>query len=246
MAVPRRLVAFAVLSVLLAVSTALPAQEQGKGAALVVRVLTPKFLTIDETMAVVQPLLSDQGSVLIQTRPRSLTVKDREAVVERIARAVEAVDLPPRGLGLSVSFLRAGPGNGAGKASQETAQMTEVGERLKKLFNFGSYTVLETVSFIGVEGNSAGFPLGKDFRLDFHIHRSPDTATVRLKDLVLSRQQQEGKKPEWKDLIRTSINLPVGEPFVLGVGRDESARGALFLVFVASSARPGPGIVGVR
>ena len=246
----RRPVAFAVLSLLLAVTTALPAEDQGKAASLVVRVLTPRYRTIDETMAVVQPLLSDQGSILIQTRPFSLTVKDREPVVERIAKAMEEADLPPRGLGLSVSLLRAGPGTGPargpGIARQATTQVAEVGERLKRLFSLESYAVLESVNFTGIEGNNAGFPMGRDFRLDFHILRSPDSATVRLKDLVLSRQQEGGKKADWKDLIRTSINLPVGQPFVLGVGRDESAKGALFLVFVATNSRPGPGIVGVR
>lgn len=242
----RRLVALVVLSVLLAVARAVPAQEQGRKGGLVVRVLTPKFRTIEEMMTVVQPLLSDEGSILIQTRPLSLTVKDRESVVERIAKAVEAADLPPRALGLSVSLLRAGPGHGSEKWRKETPQMAVVGERLKKLFGFESYTVIESVNFLGVEGNGAGFPMGRSFRLDFRLDRSFGNSTVRLKDLVLSRLREEGKKPGWKDLLRTSINVPIGEPFVLGVGKDESARGALFLVFVASDVRPGPGIVGVR
>jgi len=242
----RRLVALVVLSVLLAVARAVPAQEQGRKGGLVVRVLTPKFRTIEEMMTVVQPLLSDEGSILIQTRPLSLTVKDRESVVERIAKAVEAADLPPRALGLSVSLLRAGPGHGSEKGRKETPQMAVVGERLKKLFGFESYTVIESVNFLGVEGNGAGFPMGRSFRLDFRLDRSIGNSTVRLKDLVLSRLREEGKKPGWKDLLRTSINVPLGEPFVLGVGKDESATGALFLVFVASDVRPGPGIVGVR
>jgi hypothetical protein len=242
----RRLVVLVVLSVLLAVARAVPAQEQGRKGGLVVRVLTPKFRTIEEMMTVVQPLLSDEGSILIQTRPLSLTVKDRESVVERIAKAVEAADLPPRALGLSVSLLRAGPGHGSEKGRKETPQMAVVGERLKKLFGFESYTVIESVNFLGVEGNGAGFPMGRSFRLDFRLDRSFGNSTVRLKDLVLSRLREEGKKPGWKDLLRTSINVPIGEPFVLGVGKDESATGALFLVFVASDVRPGPGIVGVR
>ena len=88
--------------------------------------------------------------------------------------------------------------------------------------------------------------MGKDYRLDFRLDRSSDGNAVRLKDVVLSRQRGEGSRPAWRDLLRTSINIPQGQPFVLGVGRDESARGALFLVFVASDASPGPGIVGVR
>lgn len=124
--------------------------------------------------------------------------------------------------------------------------MAGVGEHLKKLFSFESYMVVESVDFLGIEGNSAGFSMGKEFRLDFRLARSLDSSTARLKDVVLSRQREEGKKPGWKNLLRTSINVPMGQPFVLGVGKDESATGALFLVFVASDAPPGPGIGGVR
>jgi hypothetical protein len=240
----RRIVALAVLSVLLAVTRPLPGQGQGE--TLVVRVLTPRYRTIEEMMAVVQPLLSDEGSILIQSRPRSLTVKDRESTIERIAKAVAAADLPPRALGLSVSLIRAGPGHGSENRGKGPPQMAIVGERLKKLFSFESYTVIESVNFLGIEGDGAGFPMGKDFRLDFRLDRSLDNSTARLKDLVLSRLREEGKRTGWKDLLRTSINVPIGEPFVLGVGRDESATGALFLVFVASQRVPGPGIVGVR
>ena len=242
----RRLVAFVVLSVLALASGALPAQEPAASGPLVVRVLSPKFRNLEETLAVVQPLLSDEGSVLLQTRSKTLTVKDREAVVEKIARALESADLPPRAISLSVTLLRAGPGPAAVPGKTETAQIAGVGERLKKLFSFESYSVLESVNFVGVEGAAAGFALGREYRLDFKLERSLDETTARLKDLVLSRQREERSKPAWKDLLRTSINVPLGQPFVLGVGRDESAKGALFLVFVASGRRPGPGIVGDR
>jgi hypothetical protein len=66
-----------------------------------------------------------------------------------------------------------------------------------------------------------------------------------VKDLVLSRQREEGKKLVWKDLLRTSLNVTIGQPFVLGIGMDESASGALFLVFHTSTPR-GPGIGGLR
>jgi hypothetical protein len=243
----RRLVALVLLSALAAGAVPLLAQEPARGG-LVVRVLTPRFRTVEEMLSVVQPLLSDEGSVLIQTRSKSLTVKDRESVIERISLAVNAADVPPRILALSVTLLRAGPGGAAGpaKGSPEAPYMNGIGERLKKLFSFESYSVLESVSFQGTEGSAAGFAMGRDYRLDFRLDRSLDNTTFRLKDVVLSRQRTGGSRPGWTDLLRTAINVPPGQPFVLGVGRDESAKGALFLVFIATDASPGPGIVGVR
>lgn len=241
----RRLVALVLLSVL-AVPGGLLAQEPGKGGPLVVRVLTPKYRTVEETLALVQPLLSDEGSVLFQTRTRTLTVKDRASVIDKISRALDAVDLPPRPLTITVTLLRAGPGQGAPKGPAETPPIANVGERLKKLFSFESYAVLDSVNFLGVEGTAAGFAMGREYRLDFRLDRMIDNGTARLRDLVLSRQREEGSRGASRDLLRTSINIPIGQPFVLGVGRDESAKGALFLVFVAADATPGPGIGGVR
>ena len=62
------------------------------------------------------------------------------------------------------------------------------------------------------------------------------TATVvRLRNLVLARVRRDEKGRETvRDVARTSINLKMREPFVLGVGREEGGSAALFLVLSAS------------
>jgi hypothetical protein len=235
--------AFAVLATL---SGGLAGQEARKNGQQSVRVFSPSYRTQEELVGLIQPLLSEDGSIMIQPRTRSITVKDRPAVLDHIAKVVAAADLPPRALELSVTLLRAGSGRIVGEPAQKTQEMATVRDRLKKLFSFDSYSILESVSFVGIEGNSAGFPMGKDFRLDFRLGRSTDDSIAKVADLVLSRLREENGKPEWKDVLRTSINVAIGQPFVLGVGKDEAARGALFLVFQASPVPPGPGIGGVR
>ena len=211
----------------------------GQGPGLVVQVFNLKFRTMDEATAVVRPLLSPEGSILILPSSRSLTVKDTPASVERVGRALAAADLPPRALFFSVSLLQGSSGLTPGVVVRDAAEVVAAGERLKKMFNLGGYVVLDSVQVQGVEGDSVGFAIAKDYRLDFRLERSNDAAVARLKDLVLSRRREEGSKKVFRDVLRTSINVSRGQPFVLGVGRDETATGAIFLLFVVREVPPG-------
>jgi hypothetical protein len=226
------------LLALVATLAAVP-EAEGQGSGLVVQVFTVKFRTMDEASSLIRPLLSPEGSVLILPSRRSLTVKDTPASVERVARALAAADLPPRSLSFSVSILQGGSGMMPGVVVRDAAEVEAAGERLKRMFNLGGYVVLDSVQVQGVEGDAVGFAIAKDYRLDFRLERSSDAAVARLKDLVLSRRREEGNKKVFRDVLRTSINVSRGQPFVLGVGRDETATGALFLLFIVRDVPAG-------
>lgn len=241
-------VAAAALGLLLAASAA-PLSADGPGSPVVVKVFTVKFRRAEDAVALVRPLLSDDGSVLLQSRRNTLTVRDVAPAVERTAQALATFDVPPRPLSISVTLLKASPEPEApGAGSSIPPEIRRAGDRLRRLFKFGSLRALDTVVVEGTEGDSVGYAVGADFRLEFLLDPSADAGVARLRSLALSRLRRDGAREVWRDLVRTSIVVPIGQPYVLGVGRDESATSALFLVFLASSraAAPGPGIAGVR
>lgn len=249
-AVAARRLAAAVLGLVLGlVLAAPPALGDGPGAPVVVKVFTVKFRRAEDAVALVRPLLSEDGSVLLQSRRNTLTVRDVAPAVERTAQALASFDVPPRPLSISVTLLKASPEpEPPGVPSSIPSEIRRAGDRLRRLFKFGSLHALDTVVVEGNEGDSVGYAVGADFRLEFLLDPSADAGVARLKGLALSRLRREGAREVWRDLVRTSIVVPIGQPYVLGVGRDESAASALFLVFLASSraAAPGPGIAGVR
>lgn len=269
---PRRLrkprtALLAAAAVLLAVAFALPAPAEPRAAqrpgpsgaagnaspapspeASVVRVFTLQHRRADEAAAILRPLLTDAGSVLLQPKLNTITVRDRARAVENAARAIAAFDQPPRALSIAVTLLKATT-EGTGREAPPrpvSEEIRGVGERLKRLFNLTSYAPLDTVVVQGIEGNSVAYVVGREFRLEFLLEPGTDDSIVRLKNLALSRQRTEGGREVSRDLLRTTINIPLHQPYVLGIGKDESASGALFLVFVASPREPGPGILGVR
>lgn len=238
-----------VLLAALAAAAPLPAAPTPTPDATVMRVFRMKYRRAEDAALLVRPLLTDSGQVVLQPKPNVLTVRDTGAAVERVAAAIRAYDLAPRAVTLSVTLLRASPEGRADGAPPEAAEdIRGVGRRLRELFNFKSFTRLDSVLVQGVEGDDVAYVVGGSYRLEFRVDPTGDDPVVRMKGLALDRIRHDNFGRESRHpILRTSINVPVRQPYVLGVGRDEPATGALFLVFEAEFGVVGPGVsAGVR
>lgn len=211
---------------------------------VVVRVFTLKHRAADEALQLVRPLLSDAGSVMLEPKANELTVRDTSTSVERAAQAIAAYDVPMRGVDVAVTLLKATSDPKAGPSMTDaSAEIRGIGESLKKLFNVTGFTRLDSVVVRGVEGQRVAYVIGGSYRLQFVLDPSRDGKTLQFRDLSLERVRREGGKETRGEILRTSINVSMGRPHILGVGKDEAARDALFLVFFPEWARPGPGIL---
>jgi len=211
----------------------------------VVKVFTLRFRKVEDALAVLRPLLSDSRavSVVLETNLNSLTVRGTPARIEQITQAVAAFDVPLRAIDVAVTLLRS-PAEKAGSA--ETADVSEeirgIGERLKRLFNVTDFTRLDSVIVQGVEGQRMKYSMRGGYGLEFLLEPSRDGAQVQLRDLSLERVRREAGREVRGEILRTSINVNLGQPYILGVGRDESAPDKLFVVISANWRQPGPGI----
>lgn len=247
----RRTAALSLLALALlappAPAAALPAAPTATPSILV-RVFTLRYRRADEAALLVGPFLTESGSVIVQSKLNTLTVRDVSSSVARAAQAIASYDLPPRAVSISVTLLKASSEAGAVPPRREVSEeIRGVGKRLKELFNFTGYAPLDSVVVQGIEGDSVAYQIGGQYRLEFLLDQTGDEKLVRLKNLSLERVRREPSGNETRgEILRTSINVQASQPYILGVGRDESASGALFLVFYASFKGPGPGIAGVR
>jgi hypothetical protein len=218
---------------------------------VVVRVFALKYRAPEDAVAVVRPVLTEGGSVIVQPKGNVLTVRDSADAVERAARSIAAWDVPPRAIDLRITLLRAAvdplPGPGIAPMASPEGDSEGIGDRLRQLFRFTSYSRLDTVLVKGSEGQTVASVLGGDYRIEFQIEGTDDLRQVRLKGLAFERIRQvagPGIAGGRGDILRTTLNLPLGQPFILAVGRDEAAAGALVLVFRGTWRVPGPGIGG--
>ena len=235
-------------ALLLALSVALPCAVRADDPPQVIRVFTLKYKKADEVALLVRPLLTDSGSLVLQPKLNTLTVRDTSSAVERTAEAIASYDLPPRGVEIAVTLLKSSSEQKkTGEKRAVSDVIAGVGEQLKKRFNFTDYERLDSVVVQGTEGDKVGYVIGGEYRLEFLIESSTDDKVIRLKSLTLERLRRDAKGAETRrEILRTSINVQVGHTYIYGVGKDEAASQALFLVFYPNWRGPGPGIAGVR
>jgi type II/III secretion system protein len=233
----------------LALSAVLAAAGRPAGATApppqsVVKVFTLKHRKIEDALPLLRPLLSDSGGVsaVLETRLNSLTVRGTPARIEQITRAVAAFDVPPRAIEIAVTLLKSAGEKTRAEKSEVSQEIRGIGEKLKKLFNVTDFTRLDSVVVQGTEGQRVVYVMGGGYRLEFLLDPSRDGTQVQLRDLSLERVRHEGGKEIRGEILRTSINVNLGQPYILGVGRDESAGDKLFVVFFANWRQPGPGI----
>ena len=93
-----------------------------------------------------------------------------------------------------------------------------------------------------VLGLLVAYAIGGDYRLAFLVDPSGSESVIRLKDLSLEKIRKDEKGTETRrEILKTSINVQAGHTYICGIGRDESASAALFVVF-EPRFRGGPGI----
>src|SRR5450830_1971793 len=211
----------------------------------VVKVFTLKHRKVEDALAVLRPLLSDSGAVsaVLETNLNSLTVRGTPARVEQIAREVAAFDVPLRAIDIVVTLLKSsGEKARGGEKADVSEEIRGIGEKLKKLFNVTDFIRLDSVVVQGVEGQRVKYAMGGGYRLEFLLEPSRDSTQVQLRDFSLERVRREAGKEVRGEILHTSINVNLGQPYILGVGRDESAADKLFVVIFANFRQPGPGI----
>ena len=210
----------------------------------VVKVFTLKYRKIEDVLPLLRPLLSDSGaaSVVLETNLNSLTVRGTSARVEQISRAVAAFDVPLRAINIAVTLLKSAGEKAHAEKADVSQEIRGIGEKLRKLFNVTDFTRLDSVIVQGIEGERISYVMGGGYHLAFLLEPSRDGTQVQFRDLSLERVRHEGGREVRGEIVRTSINVKLGQPYILGVGRDESASDKLFVVFFANWRQPGPGI----
>jgi hypothetical protein len=211
----------------------------------VVKVFTLKYRKAEDVLAHLRPLLSDSGAVsaVLETRLNSLTVQGTPQLVEQISRAVAAFDVPLRAIDIVVTLLKSpGEKTRASDKADVSEEIRGIGEKLKKLFNVTDFNRLDSVVVQGTEGQRVAYSMGGGYRLSFLLDSSRESPQVQLRDLSLERVWRKAGREVRSEILRTSINVKLGQPYILGIGRDEAAGDKLFVVFLANWHQPGPGI----
>ncbi len=217
---------------LLLIATAGVAQESG--GTIVVQTFKFNFKTAERASAIIRPLMSSDGTVSIQPGSNTLVVSDFGDNVERIATALDIFDAPSRSFKLEIRLVAAG--REQGRTPEVPEALRDIATKLSGVLRFNSFEELGTLTFSGKEGDEIRSDLGPVYHADFLIGEfDPVSETVQLSNFKLSRYDSASKseKRERVEVLKTTLNLKVGQTVVLGASRLPDSSRALMLIVVA-------------
>jgi len=202
-----------------------PAPEAAK--ALTVRTFTFRYKDADKAAGVIKPLLSAEGTMSIQPGTKSLVVTDRAENFKALAKAIADFDVPPQSFRLSVRLVSAA--RMAGDVPKPADELRDVAPKLAML-RYNSLESAGQAEFEGKEGDPGILEMASGFRADFKFGEY-DLASdsIKVSDFHLSRLQ----KDQLTSLLKTSLNLRLGQTYIVGATRAPESQRALMIVLVA-------------
>ncbi len=166
-------------------------------------------------------------------------MQDLPENLRKIAGLIDAYDMPPRSVEVSVQLILAT----SGENSQEPAPppIRGVIDRLNALSTrWTDYKMVGNARVMGTEGERSSLRVGDDYKVDFRIDQvSDDARVIRFKPFELSRREiaVEGNE-RYASIMNTVLNLRDSQLFIVGASKVEQSQRALFMTITASLQRP--------
>ncbi len=196
-----------------------------------VRVFVLKYRRVEEAALLVRPLLSESASVTLTQKLNAMTVTDRPEKLDQIGKVIAAFDVPPRTYSIAVKLVKARAEVPAGSIAPEIGS---IGAKLKSLFPFNDYALIDSAVQRGTEGRILRYQLGSEYMLSFAILSSSGSNEILLSAFTLSKlwTAKPGQPGLMQPLFRTSVPVTLSQTLVLGASKDEASRSALILVLL--------------
>jgi hypothetical protein len=182
--------------------------------------------TVFEALNVVRPLLSVQGSVELDPNRNTISVRDNLAALSRVATAIRVFDRESRPVRIDVSLILAETAK-ISPRRPDTGIAPDLLARLRQLLRFDNFSLLAQSQIASFEGEAVVYDMAQGYRLNFELGSVGDGKRIRLSAFRMVRALPG--QPE-HELVRSVVNLGLGQPLILGLTRDEAADRALMLV----------------
>lgn len=191
-----------------------------------------RFRDPERAAAIIKPLMSAQGSFSIQPSSNTLVITDRPENLRTIAETLEQFDRPARAFRIELKLVAASRASAAAKVPDD---LKEIAGKLAATLRFNSFEKIGDLVAEGKEGDPVTIRLESGYGAEFKISEfDPLSGSLRLNEFQLTRLQKTAKQEsQVVPLLKTSLNLKIGQTVVLGVSRQPESQRALMLVLVA-------------
>ncbi len=214
------------------------AEEAGE---LKVKAFKVQHRSLMEAAELAEAVLSDEGSLRIRPKIKTLVVEDYENVLGKVQSLIGDFDIPPRNVQLTLNLI-VGTDERAEQAGKlapllppDVAQeVVDVVERLRKITKWSKYEVLGSRSVQGVEGGETIAQLSDDYRVVMEIDSvDEERKKVMIKRFALQKVRYAAQGQRYEDIFVSSVLTPLDRLNQLGVASGADASKALFLTLQA-------------
>ena len=215
-------------SLLLALSAV--AEPADAGRALSVHTFAFKFKDAEKAAGVIKSMISADGSMSIQPASNSLVVTDRAENLKTITKALLDFDTEAQLFRLSVRIVSAS--RVEGNAPKVPGDLKDIAQKLA-LFRYNAFENSGEANVVGKEGDAGIVDMSTGFRADFRFGEyDPASDSIKVNDFHLSRLQG-AQKDQLTSLLKTSLNLRLGQTYIVGATKAPQSQRALMIVLVA-------------
>jgi Bacterial type II/III secretion system short domain len=228
---------FVILAVLLSFVSAasLFAAETDRGN-LVQKVFHFQYKPADKAASLVKPLVSAEGSVSIQPAANTLVVTDYPDRIVAIGNAIAKFDTAPRAFRLEIRLVAA---SHQAAPPAVPADLKEISAKLSGVLRFNAFEKIGEVTLDGKENDRIKTDIGRQYHAELNFGEyDPVSDSLRVSDFALGRMQSEKSGQEIAPVLKTSLNLKIGQTVVLGASRLPDSQKALMLIIVAKKTHP--------
>jgi len=200
------------------------AEPRNPDKALTVRTFTFKHKDADKAAAAIKTLLSAEGSMSIQPSTNALVVTDHPENLKAIAKTIADFDAAAQPFRLSVRIVSAARG-----AAHVPDSLKDIRDYLSVL-PYQSFEKEGEADVQGKEGAPGVVDMPSGYRAEFKFgDYDPASDSIKINDLHISKMQ----KDQLTSLLTTSLNLQIGQTYVLGAARAPESKRALMIVLTA-------------
>lgn len=211
------------------------APELRADGAVITQAFALKHKKATEAVQLVYSLLSPEGSVSVQPRSNTLVVRDLTRVVQSVGQVLRTFDLPARPLRLELIVVKASR-NPAGAAARSSDLPEQLVRRLRKWLPYDTFEKQGEAMISTFEGESAFFGIGNHYEVSFRVGTLSEGRLIKLADFCIARPRGQGQGKA--ELIRTNLNLVLGQTLNLGLAKSEGSREALMVVLTVRQKEP--------
>jgi hypothetical protein len=185
-----------------------------------------QFRDASRAAVVIKPLITEKGSVSIQPSSNTLVVTDLPERLAEVARILGEYDAPAKSFTIDLKLVTASTSQ---NPSPVPPDLKEISSKLGGVLRFNQFEKIGELVTSGREGTPVLIDIDGGYRAEFRLGEfDPLSRSLRLEDFRLSRVPQRGG--ELQQLLKTSINLRLGQTVALGASRDPGSTRALMIV----------------